>query len=176
MQVPAAGGGVPVVPGMGVGHGGDREAGVGDEGFEAWRGAEAVREQAVIVGGARGAAAEFDGRVQQGAGAVRDRVQVPGPGGSPMWIRESRSMATVVPASSTLAIWVIDSSDVSVPVNSMAAMAAARSGLGRRTVIVCTTRAVRGTVVMPGPAHLVTSSGTLSSTERVEVPPLRERC
>ncbi|MGI5484740.1 hypothetical protein [Streptomyces lavendofoliae] len=54
-----------------------------------------------------------------------------------MLIRESRSMATVVPSLSTLAIWVIDSSDVSVPVISRAAMAAARSGLGRRTVIVC---------------------------------------
>ncbi|MFJ3823568.1 hypothetical protein [Streptomyces nodosus] len=61
-------------------------------------------------------------------------------------------MATAVPPSSTLAIWVIDSSDVSVPVNIRAATAAARSGLGRRTVIVFTTRAVRGTVVTPGPA------------------------
>lgn len=61
-----------------------------------------------------------------------------------MLMRESRSMAMVVPASSLLSIWVIDSSDFVVPVNSRAATAAARSGLGRRTVMVCRMRGGEG--------------------------------
>ncbi|MFF7146113.1 hypothetical protein ACFZB5_33810 [Streptomyces nodosus] len=70
-------------------------------------------------------------------------------------------MATVVPPSSTLSIWVIDSSDVSVPVNIRAAAAAARSGLSKRTVIVFTTRAVggHGGDARPHPGQLVRPSG-----------------
>lgn len=109
----------------------------------------------------RNSSAARSRRRARGATAYRRR----GPGGTPRSIRRWRSMATVMPSSSTLAIWVIDSSDVAVPVNSRAATAAARSGWGRRTVIVCTMRGVRGAVVRPGPARPVRSWGTLRTSE-----------